>query len=226
MAGRGERTGDAHDEREVADQAVRHPEDHRPQRPRLARPMPSLAAPRSRPARPRRRWPSRRDGRFCAPAASTARAAAVTALVGCPPRRVAFGQALPDLGVLALVRRDRLDLGRDLAGVDLLLVALEGLDQVAHRVRTEHAGEDDDRSGSAGAARPAAGRSPRARAACRAQISAWRRSLPAIVRNAAARCGVAVSIPASASYRTIASRSSFRFVEALLDVSIGAIHDR
>ena len=50
----------------------------------------------------------------------------------------------------------------------------------------------------------------RARAASSAQMSAWRRSLPAIRRNAAARRG-SFSIVASASYSTIASRSSLRF---------------
>ena len=42
-----------------------------------------------------------------------------------------------------------------------------------------------------------------------AQMSAWRRSLPAIRRNASARRG-SFSMPASASYSRIASRSSRR----------------
>ena len=47
--------------------------------------------------------------------------------------------------MLALVRRDRLDLGRGLPRVGLLLVALEGLDQVAHRACSEDPREHDDR---------------------------------------------------------------------------------
>ena len=43
-----------------------------------------------------------------------------------------------------------------------------------------------------------------------AQMSAWRRSLSAMCRNAAARRG-SRSIEARASYRTIASCSSLRF---------------
>ena len=50
----------------------------------------------------------------------------------------------PDLGVLALVGRDRGDLGRRLGVVEVLLVALEGLDEVGHGPRPEHAGEQDD----------------------------------------------------------------------------------
>ena len=54
-------------------------------------------------------------------------------------------ELLPDLGVLALVGGNRLDLGRCvLAFVDLLLVPLQGRDQIADRLCPEHAGEEDD----------------------------------------------------------------------------------
>ena len=53
-----------------------------------------------------------------------------------------------------------------------------------------------------------------------AQMSAWRRSFDAIRRNASARVG-SFSISASASYRTIASRSSLRF-SRLVERSMGA----
>ena len=50
-------------------------------------------------------------------------------------------EALPDLGVLALVGGDRGDLGRRaLALVQLLLVAFEGLDQLGDRLGPEQRG--------------------------------------------------------------------------------------
>ncbi len=54
-------------------------------------------------------------------------------------------------------------------------------------------------------------------------MSAWRRSLPAIRWNASARRG-SFSIAASASYRTIASRSSLR-LSRLCSTSMGAMRD-
>ena len=63
------------------------------------------------------------------------------------------------------------------------------------------------------------GTSRRARVSLRAQMSAWRRSLPAIRRKASARRG-SFSMPASASYRTIASRSSLR-LSRLCSTSMG-----
>ena len=53
---------------------------------------------------------------------------------------LAVVQAVPDRGVLSLVGGDRLDLGRGLRRVEVLLVALEGLDHVAHRVGPERPG--------------------------------------------------------------------------------------
>ena len=94
--------GHAHDQRQVADQAVADPEDDRPQRPRpAAGPVPRLAPADlgrrcARRARSRRR---RGSGRW--------------------PRRstVAGLEPLPDLRVLALVGGDRRDLGRRALGV-------------------------------------------------------------------------------------------------------------
>ena len=88
-------------------------------------------------------------------------------------------QPAPDLGVLALVGGDRLDLGRRLAVVDLLLVALERGDEVADRAASRRAratrmmnADPQPRAGSARAGR----RRPSSRS-LPAQISAWRRSL-------------------------------------------------
>ena len=54
-------------------------------------------------------------------------------------------ELLPDLGVLALVGGDRLDLrGGILALVELLLIAFEGRHQIADRLRPEHACKQDD----------------------------------------------------------------------------------
>ena len=93
----------------------------------------------------------------------------------------------PDLGVLALVGRDRRDLGRGLPGVGVLLVALEGLDEVADGACPEDPGQADDQSGpEAGPGRAGGTVAPSSRS-LPAQTSAWRRSLPAIVRKAAAR---------------------------------------
>ena len=120
--------------------------------------------------------------------------------------------------MLPLVGRDGRDLGRRLGVVRLLLVALERLDEVAHGVGPEEPGDLDDeadpqprraRFGDVGALL----------AQLAAQIPAWRRSLPAIVPNARARRS-SFSIAASASYRAIASRSSFRLIR-LWAMSVG-----
>src|SRR4029079_12627468 len=65
-------------------------------------------------------------------------------------------QLAPDLRVLPLVGSDGLDLGRGLALVDLLLVALEGRDEVADGLRPEEAGQEQDRRDPG--TRPARGR--------------------------------------------------------------------
>ena len=102
-----------------------------------------------------------------------------------------------------------------------LLVALERLDEVADRPGPEQARQPDDRPGPEPAARRPAARLRRGRAA-------W---LPRL-RRGGARCrrssgtqrpaGDPSSIVASASYRTIASRSSLR-LSRLWATSIEAI---
>ncbi len=140
-AGRGTRTGDAHHEGEVRDEAVRDAEDHRPERPRPAGPMPPLAGRDLRGCghAGRRGAVSLGPGRDDGPGVGGD--GAVAPGVVRDPR---FRDALPDLGVLALVCGDRLDLGRALRRVDLLLVALEGLDQVTDGVGAEDTGDGDD----------------------------------------------------------------------------------
>ena len=61
-----------------------------------------------------------------------------------PAAACRVAQPLPDLGVLALVGGDRVDLGRCLRGVGVLLVALQRLDQVADGVRPEQPGDEHD----------------------------------------------------------------------------------
>ena len=89
----GGRTGHAHDQRQVADEAVADPEDHRPQGPRTAAAVPSLsladlggASRRSRDRDP------------------------VTTGLRVAGEPSAGLQAVPDLGVLPFVGRDRRDL--------------------------------------------------------------------------------------------------------------------
>src|SRR5207249_3880149 len=53
-------------------------------------------------------------------------------------------QPFPDLGMLALVRRDRCDLGGCLRVVGRFLVTLERLHEIGHSVRPEHSGDGDD----------------------------------------------------------------------------------
>ena len=197
--------GDAHDQRQVADQPVAHAEDDRAQRARAtARAVPRLAAgrPRRRSA-PGGRWPRRR-GRVAHAARPARRALRRSQITACSRSSAAIAADL-GRGVLGAVRR--------------LLVALERLDEVGDGRGPEQAGGEDDEPDAH--PRPAGRRHGprRGRAASMAQMSAWRRSLPAIRRNASARRG-SFSIVASASYRTIASRSSLR-LSRLCSTSMG-----
>ncbi len=137
------RAGDAHDERQVGDEAVRDAEDDGPQRSRARAAVPALgrgdrSAAAIRPGG---------DGRVLACGDDARRAVArpvvrAAAPAGC---RLAV-QALPDLGVLALVGGDRLDLRLRLLGlVDRLLVALERLHEVGHGPGAQDPrGKDDE----------------------------------------------------------------------------------
>jgi hypothetical protein len=131
--------GDTHHERQVGDEAVRHAEDRGSQGPGPAAGVPPLAPGDCLGRLGGARLDTRMTGGDqldrrtpAAPAASLRRL------------RLAV-QPLPDLGVLALVRRDRLHLGVCLLGaVHRLLVALDRLDHVAHGTRPEQPSQGDD----------------------------------------------------------------------------------
>ena len=117
---------DAHDQRQVAHEAVADAEDDRAERSRpTPRTMPALPLPDlggiRRPSRDGDAIPpclADRARRLPGPGARAGRAAVLL-------------EAVPDLRVLALVGRDRRDLGRtSLRLVGVLLVTLEGLDQL------------------------------------------------------------------------------------------------
>ena len=114
--------GHAHDEGEIRDEPVGRAEDGRPEGPGAAGAVPLLAGRDVAGLGVHAGPGGRHAGRCSAPA-----------------------QPLPDLGVLSLVGGDRRDLGRRLGVVELLLVALERLDHVAHGMRAESAGEEEDR---------------------------------------------------------------------------------
>ena len=121
--------GDAHHQREVADQAVADPEDDRPQRPGPpAGAMPGLPSTDLR----------RAAG---APGDRNAIAARIGDLAD-----VLMGlEPVPDLGVLPFVGGDPGDLGRGLLGVvGLLLVTLERLHQLGDGRGPEQAGGEHD----------------------------------------------------------------------------------
>ena len=134
------------------------------------------------------------EGRHGGAAAATTGPAAA----GAPaPARKAGIEPLPDLRVLALIGHDRGHGRVRLRLVELFLVAFQRLDEVRYGAGPEDACQADDethprtRTARAGTSTPAS----RSRDA---QISACRRSLPAMARNAAARRG-SFSIAASRS---------------------------
>ena len=128
----GRRAGDAHHQRQVADQPVTDSEDHGPERAGPpAHPVPCfdradlgrrLGPPRDRDTVPA--GAARSDGRSRVPAVA---------------------QLVPDAGMFALVGGDGRDLGRRALGVvRLLLVALERLDEIRDRLGPEQPGDHDD----------------------------------------------------------------------------------
>ena len=120
--------GHAHDQRQVADQAVAHAEDDRAERARTGRSSGATSrAGRSRP----------RSGRVRATATPSRRIVATRDPGDAPP---AFSRS-QITRVLALVGGDRGDLGRGVLGVvRVFLVALERLDQVRDGARSRTGG--------------------------------------------------------------------------------------
>ena len=121
----GRRAGNAHDQRQVAHEAVTHAEDDRAEGARSsARAMPRL--------------PPGDLGGVGGPSGW----AGAVATIG---DGLALGQTLPDLCVLALVGGDRRDLGRSaLTLVGLFLVTLEGLHELGDRAGPEQPGDEHD----------------------------------------------------------------------------------
>ena len=158
---------------------------------RPCRGRPADGPPRQRPRSPAssarssrgdapRRWPARRSSRFQISACSRS-SAAIASISGCVSCCV----------------------------VGRLLVALERLDEVRHGVASRAAARRDDEPHPQPRPRRRRARTAPSSRSRVAQMSAWRRSLSAMCRNAAARRG-SRSIEARASYRTIASCSSLR----------------